>query len=225
MEPGAARHAGSRLAAARRARSETAASLWERSDFELHHAIRGSAMVRTPLSRLRRNLAVVLGNGGDETALEVLERAGPAVSERRIERGDTRRPAPRGVGAASRCRRAAVAAPRRGRHPAESRPARPRATGADQRPDLCVRCQYAVRRTVLVAGAAGVDAAARRSQLHPDGRVAGGIQRARCLRPDRQSADDRTGVRRDQARAADGHSRRTCTSISAGRSNRIAPGC
>ncbi len=46
----------------------TAAALWERSDFELHHAIRGSAMMRTPLSRLRRNLAVVLGNSGDDTA-------------------------------------------------------------------------------------------------------------------------------------------------------------
>jgi epoxyqueuosine reductase len=56
----------------------TAAALWERSDFELHHTIRGSAMMRTPLSRLRRNLAVVLGNGGKD-AIEVLERPGRSV--------------------------------------------------------------------------------------------------------------------------------------------------
>ena len=56
-----------------------AAALWERSDFELHQAVRGSAMVRTPLSRLRRNLAVVIGNTGDESALEVLSRPGHGV--------------------------------------------------------------------------------------------------------------------------------------------------
>jgi epoxyqueuosine reductase len=56
-----------------------AASLWERSDFELHQAIRGSTMMRTPLSRLRRNLAVVLGNSGEPSAASALDRPGGAI--------------------------------------------------------------------------------------------------------------------------------------------------
>ena len=66
-----------------------AAALWQQNDFELHHAVRGSAMVRTSLSRLRRNLAVVLGNSGQPQALEVLQR--PGRGERRAARSaDTR---------------------------------------------------------------------------------------------------------------------------------------
>ena len=57
----------------------SARSLWERTDFYLHQVVRGSAMVRTPLSRIRRNLAVVLGNSGDESAVGVLERPGHGV--------------------------------------------------------------------------------------------------------------------------------------------------
>ena len=57
----------------------SATALWERSDFELHHVIRGSAMVRTPLSRLRRNLAVVLGNTGGAETSAVLARPGRSV--------------------------------------------------------------------------------------------------------------------------------------------------
>jgi epoxyqueuosine reductase len=57
----------------------SAAALWERTDFELHHAVRGSAMARTPLSRLRRNLAVVLGNTGGADAGAVLDHPGRGV--------------------------------------------------------------------------------------------------------------------------------------------------
>ena len=58
----------------------TPAELWRRSDFELHGLIRGSAMTRVTLSRLRRNLAVVLGNSGQSEAADVLERPGAGVS-------------------------------------------------------------------------------------------------------------------------------------------------
>jgi epoxyqueuosine reductase len=56
-----------------------AADLWQRSDGELHATVAGSAMTRTSLSRLRRNLAVVLGNGADPRADEVLDRPGGGV--------------------------------------------------------------------------------------------------------------------------------------------------
>jgi epoxyqueuosine reductase len=52
-----------------------AAELWQRSDQQLHALVKGSAMTRTTLSRLRRNLAVTLGNSGDERMVDVLERA------------------------------------------------------------------------------------------------------------------------------------------------------
>ena len=42
------------------------ADLWQRSDFDLHTLIKGSAMTYLPLSRLRRNLATVIGNTGDD---------------------------------------------------------------------------------------------------------------------------------------------------------------
>ena len=53
--------------------------LWQRSDFELHEMVRGSAMTRASLSRLRRNLAVVLGNSDDPQAAEALDRPGGGV--------------------------------------------------------------------------------------------------------------------------------------------------
>jgi epoxyqueuosine reductase len=56
-----------------------AAELWQRSDHELHALIRGSAMTRTTVSRLRRNLAVALGNSEDPAMVEVLERPGGGV--------------------------------------------------------------------------------------------------------------------------------------------------
>ena len=55
------------------------ASLWRRSDFELHSLVQGSAMTRTSISRLRRNLATVLGNSSDELAPRVLDEPGHGV--------------------------------------------------------------------------------------------------------------------------------------------------
>ena len=56
-----------------------ATDLWLRSDFDLHALVAGSAMTRTTIARLRRNLAVVLGNTGDAAAAEMLERPGNGV--------------------------------------------------------------------------------------------------------------------------------------------------
>ncbi|HWI20678.1 MAG TPA: tRNA epoxyqueuosine(34) reductase QueG [Vicinamibacterales bacterium] len=56
-----------------------AAHLWERSDDELHAMIKGSAMTYVPLSRLRRNLAVIIGNSGDRDAVAALDRPGRGV--------------------------------------------------------------------------------------------------------------------------------------------------
>jgi epoxyqueuosine reductase len=55
------------------------AELWSRSDFDLHGMVAGSAMMRVTLSRLRRNLAVVLGNSADPEDAEVLDRPGGGV--------------------------------------------------------------------------------------------------------------------------------------------------
>jgi epoxyqueuosine reductase len=54
----------------------SAADLWQRSDFDLHTLIKGSAMTYLPLSRLRRNLAVVIGNSADQTLADLLDRPG-----------------------------------------------------------------------------------------------------------------------------------------------------
>lgn len=54
----------------------SASDLWQRSDFELHQLIKGSAMTYLPLSRLRRNLATVIGNTGDRELADVLDRPG-----------------------------------------------------------------------------------------------------------------------------------------------------
>ena len=52
------------------------AELWQKSDFDLHRTLEGSAMTRVTVSRLRRNLAVVLGNAGGPGAVDILERPG-----------------------------------------------------------------------------------------------------------------------------------------------------
>ncbi len=57
----------------------SAAALWEMSDDELHAVIKGSAMTYVPLSRLRRNLATIIGNSGDPSHAAVLDRPGRGV--------------------------------------------------------------------------------------------------------------------------------------------------
>jgi epoxyqueuosine reductase len=57
-----------------------ASQLWERSDDELHQWVKGSAMTYVPLSRFRRNLAIVIGNSGDPLLLPVLDRPGHGVN-------------------------------------------------------------------------------------------------------------------------------------------------
>ncbi len=57
----------------------SASDLWQRSDFDLHTLIAGSAMTYLPLSRLRRNLATVIGNTGDPSLAAVLDRPGRGV--------------------------------------------------------------------------------------------------------------------------------------------------
>ncbi len=57
----------------------SAADLWQKSDFDLHTLIKGSAMTYLPLSRLRRNLATVIGNTGDAELATVLDRPGGGV--------------------------------------------------------------------------------------------------------------------------------------------------
>jgi epoxyqueuosine reductase len=57
----------------------TPARWWRRSDFELHGMVSGSAMTRVSLSRLRRNLAVALGNSRDEDAGDALDHPGDGV--------------------------------------------------------------------------------------------------------------------------------------------------
>lgn len=56
-----------------------ASELWQRTDQELHGYVRGSAMTHTSLARLRRNLALVIGNSGDRSLASVLERPGRGV--------------------------------------------------------------------------------------------------------------------------------------------------
>ena len=57
----------------------SASWLWQQSDDELHDRIKGSAMKYVPLSRLRRNLATIIGNSGDAEAVAALERPGRGV--------------------------------------------------------------------------------------------------------------------------------------------------
>ena len=64
------------------------AELWRRSDFDLHGMVSGSAMTRASLSRLRRNLAVVLGNSRDADAATALQHPGGGV-RRAAQSADT----------------------------------------------------------------------------------------------------------------------------------------
>ncbi len=57
----------------------SASELWQQSDDELHEVIKGSAMTYVPLSRLRRNLATIIGNSGDPSLAGALDRPGSGV--------------------------------------------------------------------------------------------------------------------------------------------------
>ena len=48
------------------------AELWRRPDAELHALVRGTPMTRAKITGLRRNLAVAIGNSGDNSALRAL---------------------------------------------------------------------------------------------------------------------------------------------------------
>ncbi len=50
--------------------------LWTRTDDELRALLKGSAMKRAGMRRLRRNLAVSIGNAGDPGAAAALESCG-----------------------------------------------------------------------------------------------------------------------------------------------------
>jgi epoxyqueuosine reductase len=51
----------------------TLVDLWRRTDDELRQAMKGSAMKRAGVIRLRRNLAVAIGNSGDRNAADSLD--------------------------------------------------------------------------------------------------------------------------------------------------------
>ena len=53
--------------------------LWQRTDDELRALLKGSAMKRAGVRRLRRNLAVAIGNSGNRALTPVLDRPGRAV--------------------------------------------------------------------------------------------------------------------------------------------------
>ena len=56
--------------------------LWRRSDDDLRALLKGSPMKRAGVTRLRRNLAVAIGNSGEREAADVLEsHAEPACRE------------------------------------------------------------------------------------------------------------------------------------------------
>ena len=73
--------------------------LWRKSDAELAEALTGSAMTRAPLTSLRRNLAVALGNAADQETRAALDDApddarpslGAPVVDAAIARGRRRR--------------------------------------------------------------------------------------------------------------------------------------
>jgi epoxyqueuosine reductase len=54
--------------------SPTLLDLWQRSDDDLRRLLKGSAMKRAGVKRLRRNLAVAIGNSADTAAAAALER-------------------------------------------------------------------------------------------------------------------------------------------------------
>ena len=73
--------------------------LWRKSDAELAEALTGSAMTRAPLTSLRRNLAVALGNAADQETRAALDDApddarpslGDPVVDAALARGRRRR--------------------------------------------------------------------------------------------------------------------------------------
>jgi len=57
-------------------------ALWRHADDDLRRLLKGSAMKRAGVRRLRRNLAVAIGNSGDPAGVEALEdRAEPTCSD------------------------------------------------------------------------------------------------------------------------------------------------
>jgi epoxyqueuosine reductase len=62
--------------------------LWRRSDRDLTALVKGSAMTRAKLSGLRRNIAVAIGNSGDESVIAVLDEGSddrPSVSDPMVQ--------------------------------------------------------------------------------------------------------------------------------------------
>ena len=58
---------------------QSASALWQQSDDQLHALIKGSAMTYAPLSRVRRNLATIIGNSGERSHVAVLDQPGGGV--------------------------------------------------------------------------------------------------------------------------------------------------
>jgi epoxyqueuosine reductase len=58
---------------------QSASALWQQSDDQLHALIKDSAITYAPLSRLRRNLATIIGNSGDASLATALDRPGKGV--------------------------------------------------------------------------------------------------------------------------------------------------
>ena len=55
--------------------------LWQRTDDDLRRLLKGSPMKRAGVRRLRRNLAVSIGNSGDDAAAEALEQSREDTSQ------------------------------------------------------------------------------------------------------------------------------------------------
>ena len=61
--------------------------LWQKTDDELRALLKGSAMKRAGIRRLRRNLAVAIGNSEDPAAADVLEQSPEETAARSARRG------------------------------------------------------------------------------------------------------------------------------------------
>jgi len=60
----------------------TLGSLWLSTDADLASAIEGTPMTRARITGLRRNLAIAIGNAGDDDALALLDRVAPGDPDR-----------------------------------------------------------------------------------------------------------------------------------------------